>query len=118
MDQYALETALSLLTKAITWAGSGLVTAIGTWILVQIRQNKAIKKGLQAALRSQLIDMYNEWVPKKWAPLYVKDNYENVYTQYHSLGKNGVMDRYHEEFMSLPDFKPQRSSNKQAPKHN
>ena len=32
----------------------------------------------------------------------VKDNFDNLYQQYHALGKNGVMDSFHEEVMELP----------------
>ena len=32
----------------------------------------------------------------------VVDYFENMYQQYHSLGKNGVMDDIHEKFKALP----------------
>ncbi len=63
-------------------------------------EQKAIKSGMQAMLRSDLINMYNKYKDIKKVPLYVKDNFENVWQNYHNLGANGVMDGIHEEFMS------------------
>ena len=61
---------------------------------------------LQALLRSELYEIYETWVPKKYAPTWAKENFENLYVRYHSLGKNGVMDEKREVFLALPDTKP------------
>lgn len=61
---------------------------------------------LQALLRSELYEIYETWVPKKYAPTGAKENFENLYVRYHSLGKNGVMDEKREVFLALPDTKP------------
>ena len=70
-------------------------------------QIKAIKMGLQALLRAQLISDYNKWSEKEYAPIYARQNFENCWVQYHALGANGVMDDIHEKFMSLPTEPPQ-----------
>ena len=62
----------------------------------------AIKLGLQALLRAQLIDDYNKWSERGYAPIYARQNFENCWTQYHSLGANGVMDDIHAKFLELP----------------
>lgn len=65
--------------------------------------NEAMKYGLQALLRHELYEMHNEWcLRKKYAPLAVKEDFENMYKRYHALGVNGVMDGVFEEFMNLP----------------
>ena len=75
----------------------------------QKEEQEAIKKGLQAMLRSQMINEYNKWfVNKGYAPIWAKDNFENIWVQYESLGENGVMDKIHEEFMSLPTEPPKK----------
>ena len=61
---------------------------------------------LQALLRSELYEIYETWVPKKYAPTWAKENFENLYVRYHSLGKNGVMNEKREVFLALPDTKP------------
>lgn len=73
--------------------------AIFKFLFMQI---KAIKLGLQALLRAQLIGDYNKWSERGYAPIYARENFENCWKQYHSLGVNGVMDDIHERFMELP----------------
>ena len=65
-------------------------------------QIKAIKLGLQALLRAQLISDWNKWSERGYAPIYARQNFENCWEQYHNLGVNGVMDNLHEKFMELP----------------
>lgn len=63
----------------------------------------ALKKGIQAILRAQMISEYNKWhEQKKYAPIWAKDNFENIWLQYESLGDNGVMNEIHNHFISLP----------------
>ena len=62
----------------------------------------AIKAGMQAMLRAQMVADYNLWHNKGYAPLYAKDNFENVWKKYDALGENGVMSSIHDEFMALP----------------
>ena len=81
--------------------------AIIGWLAKTIRTQKkaqdALKKGVQAILRSQMITNYNRWyVEKGYAPIWAKDNFENLWIQYEALGENGVMKKIHDEFVSLP----------------
>lgn len=69
---------------------------------VLFSQIKAIKRGLQALLRAQLIEDYNKWSEKGYAPIYARQNFENCWFQYHALGANGVMDDIHAKFLELP----------------
>lgn len=64
--------------------------------------NAAVKKGVQALLRSQMIADYNKWSEREYAPIYARENFQNCWKQYHDLGKNGVMDDLHEKFLELP----------------
>ena len=77
---------------------------------VIINDNETMKSGLQALLRSQLYELHHEWVRKGYAPDYVKENFENCYNKYHILGANGVMNRYREELLSLPNEEPTKTS--------
>ena len=67
-----------------------------------VRRHEALERGVQALLRDRLIEIHDEYCPKNEIPLHVKDNFDNLYQQYHALGKNGVMDSFHEEVMDLP----------------
>lgn len=64
--------------------------------------NNAIKLGVQALLRSNMIKDWNKYSELGYAPLYARENFENCWKQYHTLGANGVMDDIHEKFFKLP----------------
>lgn len=87
-----------------------LFTIVG-WLYKRIKENdnqtNASKLGLQALLRSQMINDYNRWSEKEYAPIYARENFQNCWKQYHTLGANGVMDDIHEKFMALPTKKPE-----------
>lgn len=87
-----------------------LFTIVG-WLYKRIKENdnqtNASKLGLQALLRSQMINDYNHWSEKEYAPIYARENFQNCWKQYHTLGANGVMDDIHEKFMALPTKKPE-----------
>lgn len=89
-----------------------LILMIVKYMLNQIKHNtedsKALKAGIQALLRSQMISDYNKYSEKGFAPVYARDNFENCWKQYHSLGANGVMDDLHEKFLDLPTEAPNR----------
>lgn len=89
-----------------------LILMIVKYMLNQIKQNRkdteAVKLGLQALLRSQMISDYNKYSEKGFAPVYARDNFENCWKQYHSLGANGVMDDLREKFLDLPTEAPNK----------
>lgn len=68
---------------------------------------EAVKLGIQALLRAQMINDYNKWSVKKYAPIYARENFENVWKQYHTLGANGVMKDIHDKFLDLPTEPPE-----------
>lgn len=80
----------------------GIPSMIIGLVIYVIKAIVAMKKGLQALLRSNLIDSYNHYTMKGYAPIYARENFENVYTQYHNLGANGVMGGIREKFFQLP----------------
>lgn len=63
---------------------------------------EALERGVQALLRDRLVSRYDEYIKCGYAPIHVKENFENMYQQYHALGANGVMDSIREEFNALP----------------
>lgn len=71
----------------------------------QKQETKVLKLGVQALLRSQMINDYNKWMEKGYAPIYARENFQNCWIQYESLGENGVMKDIHDKFMDLPTSK-------------
>lgn len=77
---------------------------IGISVVVFLfKQVKGIRLGTQALLRAQLITDWNRYSKQGYAPIYARENFENVYQQYHNLGANGVMDDIRSKFLALPD---------------
>lgn len=76
--------------------------ALITKIVSYKKQNEALKKGLQALLRAQMINDYNKWTSKGYAPIYARQNFQNCWLNYEALGENGVMTNIHDKFMALP----------------
>ena len=73
--------------------------------LAPIREDLVIlKKGTQAVLRHDLYEMYDKWMKLGYAPSEEKVDFENIYQNYHHLGKNGVMDKMRDKFLALPDM--------------
>lgn len=74
-------------------------------------ENGALRKAFQALLRDRLVDEYNHYTDKGFAPIYARENFENVWKQYHTLGANGVMDDLHAKFLALPTQKEEEHDN-------
>ena len=85
---------------------SSIVSAIMGFCISKVvsykKENDALKKGIQALLRAQMISDYNKWSAKGYAPIYARQNFQNVWDNYHNLGANGVMDDIKNKFMALP----------------
>ena len=86
--------------------GSGLLTTILIAVWKKIKQNEkkteSVQLGVQALLRDRLYSEYMHYNEKGYAPIYARENFENMYNQYHTLGANGVMDDVYKKFMALP----------------
>ena len=86
--------------------GSGLLitilTAVWNKIKMNERKTESVQLGVQALLRDRLYSTYLKYAEKGYAPLYARENFDNMYKQYHVLGANGVMDDIYHKFMALP----------------
>lgn len=64
-------------------------------------QQEALKGGMTALLRWELIGIHKEYViGKGFVPLEVKEQADDVYVHYHALGGNGTGTRLHDEIMN------------------
>ncbi len=92
--------------KIMLIIGSGSGLAFLKWIhskfVQQRKKTEALEQGVQALLRDRLYQMYAHYMEKGTAPIYARENFQNMYEKYHSLGANGVMDDYYKKFMDIP----------------
>jgi hypothetical protein len=79
-----------------------IVVGLGTAIKIMSSQFKALKLGMQALLRNQIIEQYNKYTAMKRIPIYGLENVTAMYEQYHALGGNGAITHLYEEVKELP----------------
>lgn len=65
-------------------------------------KNELLSNGLRSMLRQDIINTYDKYMKKGYAEVYVKDNIQDMYKNYHALGGNGTITHLVEEFMDLP----------------
>ncbi len=83
------------------------VFAAGYAVLIAIlkkerTQNKALREGVQALLRQEIIDFCLRYEDRGSAPVWAKQAEEKAYKAYEALGGNDVAHAMHERFMKLP----------------
>lgn len=88
---------------AVTFIGFPTIAAFLTYIIRRIR---ALDYGIQAVLRDRLRYLYKTYAKQKYVNLDDREDWENMYQQYHSLGRNGVMDDVRKKLLELPTEKP------------
>ena len=95
-----MEQFISFMRNNWGWMLS-FVTVIGGMVVYVLVHLIALQRGVQALLRAQMIQYYNHYRAKGYAPLYARESFENCWVQYEKLGKNGVMKDIRQKFLSL-----------------
>jgi hypothetical protein len=70
-------------------------------------QNKATMLGVQALLRDRLLQAFNHYLARGWIGANERDNVDNMYTQYESLGENNVISDIYNQVRALPSIPPE-----------
>lgn len=84
-----------------------VLTVVFSAISYLFFQVMAMRKGIRALLRADLIRLYNKYHDDLgYCPLYVKQSLEDEYQQYHALKGNGVGTNMYEALMALPTEPP------------
>lgn len=85
-----------------------IITAILSVFSYLYFQIIAMRKGIRALLRADLIRLYNKYHDDLgYCPLYVKQSLEDEYQQYHALKGNGVGTNMYNALMALPTELPE-----------
>ena len=64
-------------------------------------EDRAVKFGMQALLRNDIIKVYNKSLERGYCPIYQKQALEKSYSAYHDLGGNDVATELYEETMKM-----------------
>lgn len=103
MERFIKMTTYQILCLcSVSSVSSAIIGALITKLVSIKKENTALKRGLQALLRAQMINDYNKWSAKGYAPIYARQNFQNCWDNYHDLGANGVMDDIKTKFLALP----------------
>lgn len=66
------------------------------------KENEALKAGVLALLRNEILRRYREFMSKGALTILDKENLEEMYEQYKNLGGNGMVKELMSELMQLP----------------
>ncbi|WP_312640756.1 hypothetical protein [Hydrogenoanaerobacterium sp.] len=69
----------------------------------RIKEQDAIKLGIQALLHDRIISQYNYYKDLGYCPIYAMENINAMYLQYHALGGNGIVTELVERLKDMPD---------------
>ena len=70
-------------------------------------QNKATMLGVQALLRDRLLQAFSHYLARGWINASERDNIDNMYVQYESLGENNVISDIYNQVRALPSIPPE-----------
>jgi hypothetical protein len=65
-------------------------------------ENDAIRDGMMALLRSEIITLYNHYNGKKFLPYYAMETLNKLYIPYKKLGGNGAIERLIKKLEAMP----------------
>lgn len=103
--QYAITIALSVVSGVLVWVVKGLLS--DNRRLRESRKNenvereKAIKGGVLSLLRIQLIEYHDKYMTRNTVPVYVLDNWDEMFKSYIALGGNGTIKRMNDDINKL-----------------
>ena len=110
-----------VLEKLIGQLINALAGAIITYLVTVLRQkkqqieeqrkeNEALKAGVQALLRKDIVQAYNHYWEKQYIPIYALESIEACYRSYEALGENGVIDNLMSQLRDLPNHEPEEQA--------
>lgn len=89
-----------------------ILTTIFGVITYLFGQILAMRRGLRAILKADLIRLYNKYHDDlEYCPLYVKQALEEEYKSYHKMHGNGTGTNMYEAIMALPTEPPHEKEN-------
>jgi len=86
----------------------GILTISYRKLSCRVKQQEAIKLGVQALLWDRLYCIYHDSEQTGWISIDGMKNVENIYRQYHALGGNGTGTEVYERICKLPTSKAER----------
>lgn len=105
MQELIIKNAIGLIFSGISLILGAKLNSLGKKMKQAHTEQDALKLGIQALLRDRIIQAYNHYSEKGFIPIYALENVEEMYTQYHNLGGNGVITELVDKIHKLPQRK-------------
>ena len=97
--KYWLEVAFGLIVACLT----ALYRKLSKQMKEQKAKQEAMDAGVRALLRDRIVGAYNHYaVDRGYCPIYAKENVNQMYEAYHTLGGNGTVTKLKEQIDELP----------------
>jgi len=74
-------------------------------------KSRAMRQGVQSLLRAEILRAHEKYMAQGWCPAYAKDALRVTYDAYHRLGKNGVMTKFYNDLLELPERQMPKKEN-------
>ena len=80
-----------------------IMTFITSFLILIINQYIALKKGMRALLKNEIIRVYEIYIKLGYCPSFIKENVKQIYESYHKLKGNGMGTSMVNEIYKLPN---------------
>lgn len=84
------------------------LTSVTTGTVYIIKQYFGLRNGMKSLLRNEIIRIYEKYSILGFCPSYMKENINEMYTNYHKLKGNGMVTSMVNEIFKLPNGKRRR----------
>lgn len=69
---------------------------------IKLKEQDSVKLGVQALLRDRIIQSYNHCMEQGYCQIFMLENVNAMYHEYHALGGNGTITKLVEDLKELP----------------
>ena len=108
MTEFIAKYWLEFLFGLIIAVLSALYASLKRKIKAQVGKDKALKAGMCALLRAELIRSGERYIQQEYCEIYAKDSYDKAYIAYNELGGNGSLTELHDRVMDLQTTVPNK----------
>lgn len=89
-----------------------LLTTITSGIIYVFKQYAGLRKGLEALLKNEIVRIYETYSKLGYCPSYMKENANEIYSNYNKLKRNEMAKSMINELYKLPN-EPKEGSNEE-----
>lgn len=102
MLDFILKYWIQFLFVSVTTLLAAGYRKLSTKVKKQVQKQDAVEMGMQALLRTHIIQGYNQSKEKGYCHIYEMENVQGMYNAYHALGGNGTITELVERLKDMP----------------